>query len=1048
MKELLALICMTILPPAFMQFSNESVNAITQDSDGALWISAGGSLFRHNGNSAELVDGPLVGNINTGDSTIYYLKYRSLFKLCGGQPVTVASGKFQANSTVLLAEGDSLWIANGEEFLLYGRDTLKTVVSLPDESFKCILRTADGKLLSATDKGRVFEVGISGISPLFHTGFPISCLFEDSERKLWISGEGSIMSYGSGKALSLEGNARTICETMDGRILVGSTKGLYEIQRNGTVKKLNEGFRGNEPVTCLFRDRDDAVWIGTYYNGLRYLSSNCTDFKKENVDVSRVKSIITDNNNLYLFTDGDGMFIQSGGTCRQIEGTSGMKMQCALKSGRSIFAGIYRDDILEFDTVTKGIRRHPFGNGPVPVFCIERQGKNLAIGTDRGVYLFDPSTETAISRKIPEYSGITYSLKSDGEALWIGSNGLYLSHSGKAPERFTSDTFDPLLSKKCCCFEKEPDGSLLFAVTGGGICEIRPDKSHVFYNRASCSLPSDDIIFCTKLSSGLILSAIASGLIVTDTEKMASDSYTAGVGLPLSSLKGGCICKDGDGPLYIGGRDGIISAEEGTIHFNESKVAFSVDRISVNGEARRVGGPITLTHDENNLSFDITSFDFNPTSCPVADYLLEGFDTEWKPLPDSRQVFYSNLRPGRYVLCIRAAANRNSLFTLSRTSIRIRPVWYLSTVAVICWIITGLSIILWFLSVLYSRVVLRERLRNQENLTKERNKMFIDISHQLRTPLTMILGQMDLFFSKHNEKFPGRGHIESSYENARQMRRIISEFVDFENSAIEESFEYSKGYEELSLAAMRTSDRKMLIVDDNREIRLLLNSIFCEEYHILEAIDGVEGLKMAKEELPDIIISDVMMPRMDGIAMTAQLREELSTRGIPLILLTAHASEKHNLEGLQVGADDYITKPFSNDLLKARVRNLVKGRERRMEANRPETPADSKYSKLLNNVLNVIEHNITTVDIPMICRELGMSRTNLGRKISEATGMSPRDYIEHVKLKIASNMLMEGAYNVSEISDHLGFSNPKYFTLRFKGYFGCAPSKYRLLKKN
>jgi len=1039
-----------IVPFEFQQFCDEDVGALFHDEFGAMWISSSSNLYRSNSNVSTLIEGPLIGNCISGNrrGTIYAVKFKNLLK------ISTASLKYKSinlgvplsNSTALLAEGDSLWVGAGNELLLIRGDSISKKITFRDEEIIAhLLRSSNEDLLLGTSLGTVYRIADFSPELICHRRTPIHFLYEDSDAVVWTAG-GNIVSRLDGlESFSVEGVARTICQTSNGSLLVGTTVGLFRINSRGQVSKFDIGLGSNEPITCLSRDGDDAVWIGTYYEGLRYFNEANTHFTRIPVNCSKVKDIIFDETGRkFIFTDGDGLSILFPyGRVMKVPDTDRMKIQGAVRVEDEVFAANFNNGITIYHIDKGTIRSVRFDKENVNAFSIEKAGSQIVVGTNSGVYLFDPASETIISRKIDGFGNLVYSLSYDGSRLWIGSNGLFYSDDLTGVNHFEQDKRSPLFSMKCCSFERQPDGSLLFAIYGAGICRLMPDGRKLFYNRANCALSTDDISMCTSVRENIIIAGHSNGIIVIDTDQMASNNYDCGENLPISSLRGGQIRKNGN-ILYFFGKRGVISTDiEGVRFFNPKTIA-KIDRFSVNGTARELTEDVTLRYDENNLAFGISTFDFNPVSSIVARCQLVGFEEYWREIPNSGIIEYPNLSTGKYKLRVKCGLNEDCTEETSSFSFTIKPIWYKTSGFIFLWIALSTLLVSWILSILYSRVVLRERLRNQMNLTEERNRMFIDISHKLRTPLTMILGQMELFFSTHNDKFPGRGHIESSYENALKMRGIISDFVDFENSAEDDSIKFSGDYKELSLSTLKISNRKMLIVDDNIEIRMLLHSIFSLEFHTYEASNGNEGIEMARSVRPDIIISDVMMPKMDGIEMTARLREDVLTQNIPIILLTAHASEKHNLEGLLVGADDYITKPFSNELLKARVNNLLLRRENRLKTiirdNKSENPEQIDF---LNSVIASIEHNLPNVDVRSVCRDLGMSRTNLGLKLREAVGMSPRDYIEDVKLRIATNMLWEGVYHISEISDQLGFSSSNYFTLRFKKKYGCAPSKYR-----
>ena len=206
----------------------------------------------------------------------------------------------------------------------------------------------------------------------------------------------------------------------------------------------------------------------------------------------------------------------------------------------------------------------------------------------------------------------------------------------------------------------------------------------------------------------------------------------------------------------------------------------------------------------------------------------------------------------------------------------------------------------------------------------------------------------------------------------------------------------------------------------------------------------------AQSQQPDIIISDVQMPVMDGLSLCSKLRQDFSTCHIPIILLTAHTSVTNNLEGINVGADEFIAKPFSVDLLEAKCHNLLENR--RMLREKFSQTIDSienitktdKDTDFLNSIIEVIQTHVLEpeISVPFLCEQMHMSKSLLTRKLKGITGYSPREFIENIRMKHAARLLCDGSHNVSDVSYELGFSSPKYFTIRFKKIFGMTPSQY------
>lgn len=257
----------------------------------------------------------------------------------------------------------------------------------------------------------------------------------------------------------------------------------------------------------------------------------------------------------------------------------------------------------------------------------------------------------------------------------------------------------------------------------------------------------------------------------------------------------------------------------------------------------------------------------------------------------------------------------------------------------------------------------------------------------------------------------------------------------------------------------------MLIVEDNADIRQYIADSFADDFGILTAANGLEGVQLAREQVPDIIVSDIMMPHMDGIELTRRLKADLSTSHIPIILLTAKDTDADKEEGYQWGADSYLTKPFSAKLLSTRVNNLLAARRRMAEyimstqtgipaANKTEAeptgasacPALSRLDREFLERLNaVIEENIMTqdLDMPFMTDKMAMSHSTFYRKVKALTGLTAKEYIRKIKLRHCYKLLESGDYNVTEAAMMTGFNQMAHFRDIFRKEFGMTPSDVR-----
>jgi signal transduction histidine kinase/ligand-binding sensor domain-containing protein/CheY-like chemotaxis protein len=245
---------------------------------------------------------------------------------------------------------------------------------------------------------------------------------------------------------------------------------------------------------------------------------------------------------------------------------------------------------------------------------------------------------------------------------------------------------------------------------------------------------------------------------------------------------------------------------------------------------------------------------------------------------------------------------------------------------------------------------------------------------------------------------------------------------------------------------------KILIVEDDDEVRDFVASQLAALFNLVTAKNGEEGLEQAISEQPDLIICDVMMPKMDGYELTRRLKNNFDTSHIPIILLTAHTSEEHQIEGITAGADAYVTKPFSHKYLIARITKLIEQREKlrkkfAQSPGKPEitVPLIDRDKDFLEKIHKIIDENIGNEDfsIEVFAQKMNLSRSLFFRKVKGLTGYSPNEYINVIRMKHAAEMLLVQDKRIAEISYAVGIYNPLYFTRLFTKQFGISPTHYR-----
>ena len=391
--------------------------------------------------------------------------------------------------------------------------------------------------------------------------------------------------------------------------------------------------------------------------------------------------------------------------------------------------------------------------------------------------------------------------------------------------------------------------------------------------------------------------------------------------------------------------------------------------------------------------------------------------------------------------------------------------------------------------------------RQKARIAKERNRLereqldfYTQVSHELRTPLTLIegpLAQLSATDEMQKASAATADMLDIVQRNAAHLSRLVNKIFDAQQGNVAKGLSPHEIDEMIVSQTREAHDQYLnesatqqgidkaygerptvLVVDDNADIRAYLHSILQSRYRIVEAADGEQGLKVAREEVPDLILSDVMMPVMNGLDFCRQVKTDFVTSHIPVILVTARAMNQHQVEGYESGADAYITKPFVADVLLARVDNLLKSRrvlknlwnqpvekqdvevDQNLQPASPEvketipqeeTPPAAE-SAFITRFKKVVEERMSDSDLSVetIAAELALSRVQLYRKVKALTGCTPVDLLRKARLNKALELLADPELTVSEIAYRVGFTSPSYFTKCFKDEYGKVPGEVRV----
>lgn len=1045
-------------------------------------------------------------------------------------------------------------------------------------------------------------------------------------------------------------------------------------------------------VTALYLDRGGVLWVGTKkgLNKFDSYSKNFEAYRTSSFDKSQ--SIVTGiqgsfSNGYWISTLGGGLykfkdkvflparindrgesdlvsFIQTHYVCRNGSvwlGTAGV--------------GVYRFEEKDMDRSTGVINRFDhFTRHTTPALSAdyimsitEDNLGNVWLGTwHDGLNKVTPDGRIRMFRDSLLINTPLVVMYADRTGtLWIGTrgNGLYkIKQRGEellirrlhSTDKRKGNLTNNFINSIC-----EDHNGLMWIGTEGGLLSFDP-RTEIFKPLQLKDESGPNVITSIQEdNNGRLWLACEDGLTVIDPEDpqyLKQYDYH-------DRIQGGFyynnVCyKDENGRLFFGGPEGFNIIDPDVVGQSPNVPKVAISDFQLFGKSVQYGRElqgrtilqeplaktkqISLRSKENSIAFEFTALDYAAPQKIRYAYMLKGFDADWNYTSASRRyAIYTNLSEGSYTFRVKAA-NGDGIWTeqVSELTVVIAPPWWKTGWAMVLYCFATLLALYLFRRLILIRANFRhdlklERLQreNMEKLNQAKLQFFTNISHEFRTPLTLILGPaQNLLDDKERDK-EERNQLISINNNANRLLRLVNQLLDFrkaesgnlklnvsegnivkflreiklsfdalaENLGIDFSFTTSsnfiavwfdadqfekimfnllsnafkhtpeggritlkvreekdtvvivvedtgKGikrehfekvfqtffsydedkhhtgtgiglaftkslvdmhhgtlvfeseehvftrfvltlrqgashfdaselspisndlesmdyYPSLSTISPYVEERepeqdeegndlpKLLVVEDNDEVRAYIRSIFKDSYTIVQAVNGEEGLELALKQMPDLIISDVMMPVKDGIRLCAELKSNVKTSHIPVILLTARTSLIFKVEGFETGADDYITKPFNPNVLKLKVRNLIHAREvlRRMfqdskvlniEPNKITlTSADEVF---VRRALEGIEQNMSNPDygVDDLGRDVGMSRTQLYRKLKALTGKSANEFIRTIRLKRAAQLLEQNQLTIAEVTHKVGFTDLQYFRDCFKKLFGVIPSEF------
>ena len=898
----------TLIPKSLESLSSANVSCSIQDEKGAIWLNSNRGIFRYNGQSTEYLSHQLGQTMLVSDSAghIFGLDANRLvkFDIHTLENTRIPVGNATSLEQAVMAVRDTtLYIGIGNQLYQVDGDTTRLSMTLDETvSISALTDNGKGRLLIGTIRNGLLTEDGSSLLPQAEN---ITAIFADRSSTLWIGTQDkglfrydSLNSSTENIGLNRLFDIRSIIPDEGGDLLIGTSDGLYRLSPDARLTKESIDGVSNCPIRSLARDRDDNLWISTFYNGLILSKHNDGNYLQLDAgkEIQNIKGLSRDGmGHVYFVTDGNGtwVFDVTQGSFHGLKGTQGYKFQCDYYDEESglLWAADFRGQVMSINPSNGRLQKYHVvteeGSKPENITAIRRWGDRLYLAGIQGVYSFDPIHERQVALRIEGIDRRVFDLEigNDG-SLWAASYGLYRIQDGQAfkvPIGGPEWTDNATISDNA--FDKEGKRRVA-QVTRGFVCKEK-DSTEVFTTQ-TCGLIDDFCYDIIPLDAGRALVSTAREISLLDIGGTTLRSPT-GRSYRLIPL--------GDGTILAAGNEGIKIINPDKIVEGKSHGLY-IDKFLVNG--KRIKGH-SLPPEDTGFSFEITSFDYTETTAISFFYRLRNYDEHWKSFDIKQPVVFTNMKPGKYTFEVEARTYSEEVIARDSFDFRLRPHWWATKLATILFVLLALAILATILNFILIRRKLTEEIVLKEKENKEKTRFFVNLSHQLRTPLNLAIGNLERFFYQYGARTPGIENLENVYKNSKEIRQLISEYVNTRLNQIE------------------------------------------------------------KEDEDD--------------------------------------------------ATKYV----------------VKG------------------AKLLNAATGVIERNLFSPElgVGLLCKELNMGKTNLTKRLKDASEMTPRAFIEDIKLKHAAQMLSDGVYRIAEIAGLLNFSSPKYFTQRFTQKFGVTPREYK-----
>lgn len=982
-----------------------------------------------------------------------------------------------------------------------------------------------------------------------------------------------------------------------------------------------EGGLNSSSVHCLLTDRDNILWVGTYYGGIHYFDTRpgAISFYPESPDNGLSHSVVghlsaAQHNGVWICTEGGGLNLLEGEQVIRFSNQpfTNVKWLDTCPKQDCMWIATQPTGLFQMDLTRKRFSKITPNSASSPLSIVNivlHHGDDLYLSTEDGIFVHSLQHGTD-SLLYPRTGGVKYVHETIvGNELWLASSEIVVFNLDTKQIRARYPILDGETEVKPMRVLATSNGHIYASTFGHGLFIFEDGRFIPLIDRESqLNVNGYQLV---EAPGGQLLVSGDKGIQLMDSQGHHIRSWLPGRDLPLESLvRDSGLLLTSDGTVYAGGTNGLVSFridQESETSLND--IYFSELFVDGSQLAFPSSGKLVLKGKQNHISLVFSSY-HRVTELNWANfqYRIKGFDKAWKDL-NGRRLEVEQIPPGSYHFELR---NLRQPEVVSSFPVEIKALWYYSSVAFALYALL-FTFILWLL---FRNLRLRRETMRIQELNETKLRFFTTVSHELRSPLTLIIAQIESIFRTFHLPPQVTHKMDKVMSQAKQMNQLVTELIDFrkfeqgivtlhlsptyvnafvgdilekfreiasgkdielemvpdassplvmidsshmqkvlmnlifnavkytpsggriqlsidsdqdnvhihvkdtgigiapdEQEKVFERFYQSaqpdnvtqgipgsgiglvlakeiarKHHGDISLQSElgKGSDFKLtlpkgtsaflddtqvvitpepsptetpgdnrpivVVAEDNSQMRDILRELFEIQYRVLCASDGEEALNLVRQAHPDLVVSDVMMPRMNGIDLCAAIKNSDELRHIPVVLLTAIDQTEQQIGSILKGADDYITKPFNSRLLLVRCNNLVQShKEDGITPTAPITNLSVKATSLedkafLEKLSAIIEDNIGNPELNnnMLVSLMNMSRSSFYDRFRSVTSETPNGYITSCRLKKAAVMLRQDPNkSIAEIAESLGFGTQNYFCRRFKAHFGVSPSQYR-----